>query len=153
MDGTPYSEIIDLALVSIEDYHLNRVAVENPGAFLTILEGYMIRGLGNFTWCKHNLDDRDDSNKRFNVALTSLEKKIIADYTVISWLDKEINDTRQITAMMQNKNEAHRYSEANNLRAKEEWRVKLYEDVGIKKTEYSLINTPWKDWANGDYDL
>ena len=153
MDGTPYSDIIDLALVSIEDYHLNRVAVENPEAFLTILEGYMIRGLGNFTWCKHNLDDRDDSNKRFNVALTSLEKKIIADYTVISWLDKEINDTRQITAMMQNKNEAHRYSEANNLRAKEEWRVKLYEDVGIKKTEYSLINTPWKDWANGDYDL
>lgn len=153
MGGTPYDAIIDLALVSIEDYRLNNIATTDPEAFKEILTGFMIRGLANFTWCKQDLDNRDDELKQFNVTLTTLEKSILADYTVIAWLDKEINDTRQITAMMQNKNEAHRYSEANNLKAKEEWRVKLYEDVGVKKTDYSLINTPWKDWANGIYEL
>ena len=69
------------------------------------------------------------------------------------WLDKEINDTRQITAMLQNKNEDHRYSEANNLNAKRERRIQMNEDVSYKKTSYGLRNNNWKEWANNNYGI
>ena len=206
--NTTYDEIIDLALVTIEDYKLNMLAnnivsednydlvinsssyeeyqqaclqqtppvdpVTRPefnkirdgeygsyddyvkgsmDTFKTIMDGFMIRGLPNFDNCVKNLSDRDDDMRSFNFELTDREKEIIADYTDIMWLDKEINDTRQITAMLQNKNEAHRYSEANNLNAKRERRIQMNEDVSYKKTSYGLRNNPWKEWANDNYGL
>ena len=46
-----YDDIIDLALVSIEDYHLNKLAINSPNDFNIVLEGFMIRGLSNFENC------------------------------------------------------------------------------------------------------
>ena len=101
-EETPYDDIIDLALVSIEDYHLNKLAIDSPNDFNIVLEGFMIRGLANFENCNKDLSQRSDKDRLFKVKLDEIEKSIIADYTVISWLDKEINDVRQITGMMQN---------------------------------------------------
>lgn len=206
--NTTYDEIIDLALVSIEDYKLNMLAnqvvdeenynliiscetfddykvacasavpailpvsyynfnkikeaeysdyddyvASSMDTFKTIMDGFLIRGLPNFDNCLKDLSDRDDELRTFNFELTDREKEIIADYTDIMWLDKEINDTRQITAMLQNKNEAHRYSEANNLNAKRERRIQMNEDVSYKKTSYGLRNNNWKEWANNNYGI
>lgn len=150
---TSYDDIIDLALVSIEDYKLNKLYTESQSKFKIILEGYMIRGLSNFNNCVKDLSNRDDDSRQFNIILDDEEKSIIADWTIIMWLDKEINDTRQITAMLQNKGEAHRYSEANNLKAKTEHRVQMVEDVNHKQTVYTLKHVDWKGWANGNYNL
>ena len=150
---TSYDDIIDLALVSIEDYKLNKIYTDSQADFRMILEGFMIRGLSNLNNCVKNLSNRDDSTHQFNIALDDLEKSIIADWTAIMWLDKEINDTRQITSMMQNRNEAHRYSEANNLKAKADHRIQMVEDVKHKQSIYSLQHTDWKGWASGKYDL
>lgn len=150
---TSYDDIIDLALVSIEDYKLNKVFEKSPADFKLILEGFMIRGLSNFDNCVKDLSDRDDAQRQFNIKLDDLEKSIIADWTVIMWLDKEINDVRQITSMLQNRNEAHRYSEANNLKAKADHRIQMAEDVKQKQTNYSLKHVDWKGWANGNYKL
>lgn len=202
---TPYDEIIDLALTSIEDYRLNKLArhmdelnfniVLQSTTYLNyvelcgqnevtplkekdyndvkskdyqsyeqyvnsslldlkiIIEGFMIRGLANFTNCKKDLSNRDDNARVFNEGLTDLEKSVIADWTVLSWLDKEINDVRQITGMMQNKVEANRYSEANLLKEKTNHKVQLQEDVNKKQTEYDFLNVPWSDWAKGNYGI
>lgn len=150
---TTYDEILDLALISIEDYHLNSLSKDSPEKFKTILQGFLIRGLPSFDNCVKDLSDRDDDNATFNFTLNDMEKSILADYTVLSWLDKEINDTRQITAMLQNKQEAHRYSEANLLNSKRARRIQIAEDAAQKKTRYGLDNTPWKDWADGKYNL
>lgn len=140
---TSYDDILDLALVSIEDYHLNRLAVDSPKDFNIVLEGFMVRGLANFENCRKDLSDRDDTLRVFNCKLSEIEKSIIADYTVIAWLDKEINDVRQITGMMQNNKEAHRYSEANNLNAKINRRNQLIEEIATKKTTYSFSQSKW----------
>lgn len=140
---TSYDDILDLALVSIEDYHLNRLSVDSPQDFNIVLEGFMVRGLANFENCKHDLSNRNDTEREFNFELSEIEKSIIADYTVIAWLDKEINDVRQITGMMQNNKEAHRYSEANNLNAKINRRNQLIEEVATKKTTYSFSKSNW----------
>lgn len=150
---TSYDDILDLALVSIEDYRLDKLATESPVEFKLILEGFMIRGLSNFDNCVKDLSNRDEIEHQFNVQLDEQEKSIIADWTAIMWLDKEINDTRQITAMLQNRNEAHRYSEANNLKAKADRRVQMTEDVRHKQAMYSLKHVDWKGWANGNYEL
>lgn len=148
IETTPYDDIIDLALVSIEDYHLNKLAIDSPNDFNIVLEGFMIRGLANFENCNKDLSQRSDKDRLFKVKLDEIEKSIIADYTVISWLDKEINDVRQITGMMQNQKEAHRYSEANNLNAKVHRRDQLMEQVATKKTTYSLNKVDWLNkWA------
>lgn len=148
IETTPYDNIIDLALVSIEDYHLNKLAIDSPNDFNIVLEGFMIRGLANFENCNKDLSQRSDKDRLFKVKLDEIEKSIIADYTVISWLDKEINDVRQITGMMQNQKEAHRYSEANNLNAKVHRRDQLMEQVATKKTTYSLNKVDWLNkWA------
>ena len=39
---TPYDDILDLALVSIEDYRLNKLYKESPAEFKLILEGCLI---------------------------------------------------------------------------------------------------------------
>ena len=150
---TPYDDILDLALVSIEDYRLNKLSTDSPAEFKLILEGFMIRGLSNFENCIKDLSDRDDEAHQLNVVLDDLEKSIIADWAAIMWLDIEINDTRLITSMLQNRNEAHRYSEANNLKAKADHRVQMVEDVKHKQTTYSLNHADWKGWASGNYQL
>jgi len=148
IETTSYDDIIDLALVSIEDYHLNRLAVDSPDDFNIVLEGFMVRGLANFENCKKDLSLRDNDKRVFLTKLSEVEKSIIADYTVIAWLDKEINDVRQIVGMMQNNKEAHRYSEANNLNAKRSRRDQLMEQVATKKTVYSLNQSNWLNkWA------
>ncbi len=140
---TTYDEIFDLALVQIEDYHLNRLAEDSPEDFEIVMEGFMVRGLPNFENCRKDLTARDSVCKKFDVVLSDIEKSIIADYTSIAWLDKEINDVRQITGMIQNNKEAHRYSEANNLNAKVTRRDQLMEQVATKKTTYSLQQSKW----------
>lgn len=150
---TPYDDILDLALVSIEDYKLNKLSKDSPDDFKIVLQGFMVRGLSNFGNCVKNLANRNDELRCFNIDLDDMEKAIIADWTVIMWLDKEINDTRQITSMLQNRNEAHRYSEANNLKAKTDHRVQMVEDVKYKQSIYSLKHTDWKGWADGNYGL
>ena len=200
---TSYDERIDLALISIEDYRLNRLAVyidednynilvnsadyetyvttceengiiattkkeynkikdndysdyedyvsDSLSTLETTLEGYMIRGLPNFNNCKNDLSLRDDDNKTFKVNLTDLEKSIIADYTVLMWLDKNINDTRQITGMLQNKNEARRYSEANLLKEKMNTRIEMRENINKKQLDYSFKNLDCKKWLDGEF--
>lgn len=202
---TPYDEVIDLALVSIEDYRINKLAkymseehfdiIQTSASYLDyinlcgqeevtplkekdynkiklaeyekyqqyiddsllelslVMQGFMVRGLPSFTNCKKDLSNRDDEKRQFNIGLTDLEKSIIADWTVLSWLDKEINDVRQITGMMQNKVEANRFSEANLLKEKTSHKVQLQEDVNKKQTEYDFLNIPWGDWARGKYGI
>lgn len=145
---TTYEEIFDLALVSIEDYHLNRLFNNSPDDFKIVMEGFLMRAIANFEDCRKDLSVRDNVCQKFNVVLDDIEKSILADYVVIAWLDKDINDTRQIVGMMQNSKEAHRYSEANNLNAKINRRNQLVEEVATKKTTYSLKQSNWLNkWA------
>ena len=150
---TSYDDIIDLALLSIQDYRLNKLAIDDPAQFKLVLEGFMVRAIPHFDNCMKDLSDRDDEARVFNVSLTDEEKSIIADWTVIMWHDKEIADTRQITAMLQNNKEAHRYSEANLLDKKQSLRVQKREDVGQRQTSYGYRNNDWKSWAEGNYGI
>lgn len=145
---TPYDDIIDLALISIRDYKLDKLYTLNAEAFREVLIGFLTKSIPNFDNCLVDLTETDEEG--FVSDLTIYEKDILADWTVIHWLDKEIGDVRQITGMMQNKNEAHRYSEANLMKEKLNMRAAKYEEVDRKQTKYGLRNTDWKVWGSGE---
>ena len=88
--GTPYSEIYDLALLSIEDYILNKMAYEDEEKFSLYLQGFLVRAIPNFNNCLKPLSDRNDKESVFNVVLDDDEKGILSDWLVIMYLDKEI---------------------------------------------------------------
>lgn len=148
--ATPYSDIYDLALMSIQDYVLDKFAKEDEENFSLYLQGFLIRAIPKFNNCLKDLSNRSDDEGTFNIDLDDMEKDILADWLVIMYLDKEIFDRRQITGMMQNKNEAHRYSEANLLREKEELRSKKYERVRNSQRDYSIMHTDWTRMAGGN---
>lgn len=148
--ATPYSDIYDLALMSIQDYVLDKFAEEDEENFSLYLQGFLIRAIPKFNNCLKDLSNRSDDEGSFNIDLDDMEKDILADWLVIMYLDKEIFDRRQITGMMQNKNEAHRYSEANLLREKEELRSKKYERVRNSQRDYSIMHTDWTRMAGGN---
>ena len=148
--GTPYSEIYDLALMSIEDYILNQMSQEDEEKFSLYLQGFLIRAIPNFNNCLKSLEDRDDDKSAFNIDLDDDEKSILADWLVIMYLDKEILDRRQIVGMIQNKNKAHRYSEANLLKEKLDMRTRKYEQVRNKQRDYSLKHIDWSEMVGGN---
>lgn len=151
---TPYTDIIDLAMLSLRDYHLDKLWKQSETLFLTEMQGYLIRGLPLFSNCRKNLSDRDDSpdnpaEAHFNCELDDFEKNILADCLVIVYLDQQILDIRQITGMMQNKTEATRYSEANLLKAKDELRSAKVERLNSQLTNYELRDADWARMVGG----
>ena len=46
--NTTYDEIIDLALMSIEDYRLNNLFKSSPEKFKLVLEGFLVKGIPSY---------------------------------------------------------------------------------------------------------
>ena len=59
--NTTYDEIIDLALISIEDYRLNSLFQSSPDKFKIVLEGFLIRGISGFDNCVKDLSSQNHS--------------------------------------------------------------------------------------------
>jgi hypothetical protein len=148
MAGTPYSEIFDLALITLRDYKIDALYTLSPTNWATYLKGFMIRGLDNFDNCRQDLDDRNDTTNTFNITLTSLEKSIVADWMAIMWYDSELDDARQITGMIQDSKVAKRYSEANLLDSKAHRRAMKNEEVCKKMSRY--VNNEIDDYLGED---
>jgi hypothetical protein len=91
---TLYEDIYDLFLITIKDYQLDKLAA-TPTNLNNYVEGFLIRGLTHFTNCKQNLEDRNDNTQQFNITLTTKEKVILADLSVIEWLTSKILDVTQ----------------------------------------------------------
>ena len=108
------------------------------------LYAYLIKAIPFFDKCS-KVFNRDEELKQFNEDLTDIEKSILADLTVLAWLERENNDIRQFRAMIQNKSEANRYSEANLLKERTNKEQILKEAINTRITSYD-INNNFKDW-------
>ena len=79
--ATPFENIIDMALDSIQDYKLNNLFKTNPKDFDTITNGFLVKGLPEFGCCKTDLS-YDISKKEFSKDLSLLE------ISILSYLDQ-----------------------------------------------------------------
>lgn len=148
---TPYSEIYDLFLTTVSDYKIDELYDTGTEYFESYLKGFLIKAIPNFSNCVQDLDSIAPSTPlSFAVTLTSLEKGILSDLMTCEWFMKEINDVTQFNLTLSDTDFKH-FSEAQNLREKQEKSDRMREMAEQKMTIYGLKNIPWADWNAGLY--
>jgi hypothetical protein len=140
--ATPYSEVFDLFLTSIQDYRINRLYEKSVEDMENYLMPFLIKAITNFRKCKTDLEDRDDDNRIFNQTLSTDEKVILSNLMMVEWLTKEVNDILQMRLYLQD-TDFKTYSQANNLREKRELLTTMKEMVDKQITQYSYNNFDW----------
>lgn len=146
--GTLFEKIYDRALVIIEDYKLNALALNDYEAFITHLQGILERSIPYFTPCDTDLsygkviDPEDGVEKMaFNNELSNMEINILSSIMVYNWFSRKVNDVTQFQGHMNNK-EFKVHSEAQNLKEKSEYLDRLREKYSQDITDYQLSTLP-----------
>lgn len=149
MATTPFDSIYDLFLVEIQDYNLDNLYAATPTDFYNYLQGYLVKAIPDFSNCIQDLQNNYDTvNAVFNLTLTLTEQVILANLMTIKWLNKQINDIKQMNLHL-NDTDFKFYSEAQNLREKVNHRNNLREIVNQDMVTYGLKNVNWTNWQNG----
>lgn len=142
--STPFSNIIDKALVVIRDYSLDTLYASDEDTFNSVLQAYLIKGAPRFVECLQDLS-YDVDTESFNSDLTDLEMDILADYTVISWYESNINDVLEFKETLQDR-EFKRLATGQNLKPRQEYLTMLYTRVKQSTTNYL-----WANWGSLPY--
>lgn len=141
--GTQFSEIIDLALVTIQDYKIDKLYKEDINAFEQYMFGLLKRAIPLFTNCKVNLTF---NNNEFDNELNLEEKNILANLLVLVWLEREINNITQITAKIGQGGDTRTYSEAQNLKEKKDYLNDITEKCDHLMNVYGYKNIDILSW-------
>lgn len=96
MANTTFEEIYKLALMSIQDYRIKNLFADTPEVADELLESFLINAVAKFITCVKPIKILDFENQSFNCELDIVEKVIIKDLIVLSWLDWTINDITQM---------------------------------------------------------
>ena len=142
--STPFSNIIDKALVVIRDYGLDALYEAKPNDFTKVMQGYMIKGLPQFTECLQDLS-YDVTTQTFSSDLTNIEQDIIADYTVISWYESNLNDVLEFKESLQDR-EFKRLATGQNLKPRMDYLTMLHTRV-----KQNITNYLWSSWDSLPY--
>lgn len=146
--ATTFNDIIDMALITIQDYKLNEMYTTNQSDFETITEGFLLRGLPKFNTCRQSLD-YDLETKSFVSTFTKIEISILSDLWVEEWFEFQVNNVTQFNGKMTTNDFKH-YSEAENLKQKSDYLDRLREKRFQEMTNYDYAdNCMWQNWANG----
>lgn len=139
--STPFSDIIDRALVVIRDYGLDALYENDDDAFDGVMQSYLIKGAPRFIECNKDLSYDMDS-QCFNADLNDVEIDILADYVVISWYEDNINDVLEFKEPLQDR-EFKRLATGQNLKPRQDYLTMLYTRVKQNTTNYL-----WSDFDN-----
>ncbi len=137
--GTPYSSIFELFQSGLKDPVLDRLYEQSIDDYENYIQPFLLTAISEFTFCKQNLEDRDDELKQFNVTLTTTEKVILSKLMRIAWLEKEIHDINQMKLHLQD-SDFKTYSEAQNLKEKKDLLIVEKELVDKHIGYYDLKN-------------
>ncbi len=153
-----YQVIFNLFLSSIQDYNLNQLYIndQNNSPTTQTLEQYilpwLIKSIPNFTSCKYDLSNRDDTTMEFNPNnlpnqdLQTDEQVILSNLMVIEWLKNNINDIKQVNLHLQD-TDFKTFAEGQNLREKVNHKNAMVEEVnnlmvryGYKNLDFTTLN-------------
>lgn len=140
--STPYSDVFNLFLTSIQDYRINKLYSQSVEQMENYLIPFLIKAITNFRKCKTDLEDRDDTNKIFNQTLSTDEKVILSNLMIVEWLTKEVNDILGMKLFLQD-TDFKTYSQSQNLKEKRELLTTMKDMVDKQITQYSYNNFDW----------
>lgn len=137
--GTPFSEIIDMAMIGIRDYKLDAIFINDPEVFDSIMIGYLLKSVPKFTGCKQSLEYDLDTNT-FNSTLDAIEIDILADLVGMTWYIAEIQDVLEFKETLRD-SDFNRYSTGQNLKSRQTYLEMMKENYNQHITNYQLIDT------------
>ena len=140
--ATPYSNIFTRFLRKIYDISLANNLVTNVSLAESQMIGYMNSAVENYTQCLVDLNDKDDTLKRFNQTLKSYDEEIISILMTVEWVTPFITSVMNLQPFL-NDSEFKGFSQANFLDVKKELKKDLMAEAE------TLINK--RSYANMDY--
>ena len=134
---TSFDEIIDLALVTVNDYRLSKLAKQGEENFNTYVDGFLISSIPYFPECRQSLDF-DAEQRQFESDLTNLEKSILANLWVIQWYARDNQTYALYRQHLQSASSFKNHSESQNLKENSVYLDKLREELDRQKISYQL---------------
>ena len=135
--ATSFDQVINLALTTVDSYKLLKLYNVSQDDFQTVCDGFLISAIPNFFKCRQSLE-YDLEQRVFSADLTQTEISILADFWAMEWLDRLIQDDRQIQNKMQVSSAFTTHSAAQNLKEKLGLSNTLREKVYQKIMDYEL---------------
>lgn len=108
---TQYSTLYEKCLSKIEDPTLAMLPEED---LENILHGWMVSAIAKHRKCTHDLSDRDEELKQFNVDLTDLELEILSILMCREWVSGQLNSVVNTLQVFSGK-ETKYYSQSSHL--------------------------------------
>lgn len=134
---TSFDDVIDLALVTVNDYRLSKLITQGVADFNTYVDGFLISAIPFFPECRqdlsYNLDERT-----FNSDLTMLEKSILANLWIIQWYSRDNQTYALYRQHLQAASSFKNHSESQNLKENSAYLDKLREELDRQKVAYQL---------------
>lgn len=134
---TSFDKIIDVALLTVNDYKFLKLYNQSQEGFQKWCDGFLLAAIPNFFQCRQSLDF-DLEQRQFVNELTFTEISILADFWSIAWLDREIQDSTQIQNKLQISSAFTQHSPAQNLKEKVALSNTLREKVYQKIVDYQV---------------
>ncbi len=145
--GTPFKDVIDRSMTMIQDWRIDDLYASSSPNFYSYMSGFLFNAIDDFDGVLDDLTYTSSTDVTtqtvtysFDNTLTSKEIRILAIGTVLSWMENNLNDIRQMNLHL-NIKDFKSFSEANNLKMKQEQYDRLREDFKREITEYQL-NSP-----------
>lgn len=145
--GTRFDEVYSYALTVIKDYQLDKLAKDNFDAFLLYWENILITVIPDFDGCLKSLDyeylieqPTTEGEKKipcFKETLDIKEKSILGKLMVIGWFTGKVQDVIQFQGKLSTR-DFKTFSEANNLKEKNNYLNGLIEKYEQEVTDYQL---------------
>lgn len=144
---TAFSTIEDLALVTIQDYKLDKLYRDNPTDWETFIAGYVVRG--SLLFGNSRIDLSYDLNTlSFNADLTNDEIVILVNLFVQMWLERVQFNLSRLGATM-TPSDAKRTSIYSMIKEQQELIDRTREKNSQLMTEYGRNSVDWGNWGNG----
>ena len=134
---TSFDQVIDIALVTVDDYKLTKLYNQSYEGFQKWCDGFLLSAIPNFFQCRQSLE-YDTTTRQFVSDLTETEISILADLWVISWLLRETQNSAKINALLQTSGSFKTHAASQNLKEKSSYLDGLREKVYQKITDYQL---------------
>lgn len=134
---TSFDDIIDLALITVNDYRLTKLFNQDENSFKTYCDGFLISAIPEFPECRQSLDYNEEQRK-FTSDLTSVEKSILAKLWVINWYQRDNQTYALYRQHLQAASSFKNHSESQNLKENSTYLDKLREELDRQKVSYQL---------------
>ena len=152
--GTPFTEIYDLFLVMVQDYKIDILYDVSEITLNNYLKGFLTYAITAFSqYCTQDLGTADFDSGYFTITLNLENKIMLAKEMQSPWMERIANKVIDMEMQLSD-TDFKRYSEAQNLTAKNARLQTIREKISQDELDYFMLyNRSRDDWESSGFFL